>query len=177
MKYFTDGSKAGLRWILYFFVLCLLCLCARLLICALWSPVGKGLTSLLSFVVSNCEFVTFPLVSWVRCGTLIFPQTFVNIFYKTHTNQNGTGILIKNSRVYRTRAELTQADLTQADLTQGGVEPHLLGKGWPLGSCVWCLIVIFVTNSCGVLGQVWYLIALIPDLCRISYFTYLQVIK
>ena len=22
-----------------------------------------------SFVVSNCEFVTFPLVSWVRCGT------------------------------------------------------------------------------------------------------------
>ena len=23
----------------------------------------------LSFVVSNCEFVTFPLVSLVRCGT------------------------------------------------------------------------------------------------------------
>ena len=36
---------------------------------ALWSPVGKGLTSWLSFVVSNCEFVTFPLVSLVRCGT------------------------------------------------------------------------------------------------------------
>ena len=30
---------------------------------------GKGLTSWLSFVVSNCGFVTFPLVSWVRCGT------------------------------------------------------------------------------------------------------------
>ena len=41
----------------------------RLLICALWSPAGKGLTSWLSFVVSSCEFVTFPLVSWVRCGT------------------------------------------------------------------------------------------------------------
>ena len=27
------------------------------------------LTSWLSFVVFNCEFVTFPLVSWVRCGT------------------------------------------------------------------------------------------------------------
>ena len=27
------------------------------------------LTSWLSFVMSNCEFVTFPLVSWVRCGT------------------------------------------------------------------------------------------------------------
>ena len=35
----------------------------------LWPPAGKGLTSWLSFVVSNCEFVTFPLVSWVRCGT------------------------------------------------------------------------------------------------------------
>ena len=52
-----------------FSVFCLLCLCARLFICALWSPAGKGLTSWLSFVVSNCEFVTFPLVSWVRCGT------------------------------------------------------------------------------------------------------------
>ena len=33
-------------------VLCLLCLCARLFICALWSPAGKELTSWLSFVVS-----------------------------------------------------------------------------------------------------------------------------
>ena len=54
---------------MYFSVLCLLCLCARLFICALLSPAGKGLTSLLSFVVSNCEFVTFPLVSLVRCDT------------------------------------------------------------------------------------------------------------
>ena len=52
-----------------FSVLCLLCLCARLFICALWSPAGKGLTSWLSFEVSYCEFVTFPLVSWVSCGT------------------------------------------------------------------------------------------------------------
>ena len=55
-------------------LLCFFCLvfamsfCASV-ICALWSPAGKGLTSWLSFVVSNCEFVTFPLVSWVRCGT------------------------------------------------------------------------------------------------------------
>ena len=50
-------------------VLCLLWLCARLFICALWSPAGKELTSLLSFVMSGCEFVTFPLVFRVRCGT------------------------------------------------------------------------------------------------------------
>ena len=41
-----------------FSVLSLLCLCALLFICALWSPVWKGLTSWLSFVVYNCEFVT-----------------------------------------------------------------------------------------------------------------------
>ena len=35
---------------------------------ALCTPPGKGLTSWLSFVMSNCEIVTFPLVSWVRCG-------------------------------------------------------------------------------------------------------------
>ena len=33
------------------------------------SPAGKGLTSWFLFVVYNCEFVTFPLVSWVKCGT------------------------------------------------------------------------------------------------------------
>ena len=32
-------------------VLCLLCLCVRLFICASWSPAGKGLTSWLLFVV------------------------------------------------------------------------------------------------------------------------------
>ena len=57
---------------MFFSVLCLLCICMRLFICALWSPAGKGLTSWLSFVMSNCEFVTFPLVSWVRCGTWLY---------------------------------------------------------------------------------------------------------
>ena len=41
-------------------VLCLLCLCTRLFMCALWSPAGKWLTSWLSFVASKCELVTFP---------------------------------------------------------------------------------------------------------------------
>ena len=52
--------------LLCFSVLCLLCLCESLFICALWSPAGKGLTSWLSFVVSYCEFVTFTLVSLVE---------------------------------------------------------------------------------------------------------------
>ena len=50
----------------------LLCFHARLFVDAMWSPSEKGLTSWLSFVMSNCDIVTFPLVSWVRChGCLI----------------------------------------------------------------------------------------------------------
>ena len=54
---------------MFLFCLVIAMFCARLFICALWSHAGKGLTSWLSFVVSNYEFVTFPLVSWVMCGT------------------------------------------------------------------------------------------------------------
>ena len=53
----------------FFCLMFVLPLCAHVFICALWLPAVKGLTSWLSFVVYNCEFVTFPLVSWVRCGT------------------------------------------------------------------------------------------------------------
>ena len=48
------------------FLFCLefaMSLCAS--VYALWSSAGNRLTSWLSFVVS----LTFPLVSWVRCGT------------------------------------------------------------------------------------------------------------
>ena len=34
----------------------------------------------------------------------------------------------------------------------------------------------FVTFLCGILGQVWYLIVLIPDLCHLSYFG-VQILK
>ena len=72
VKYFTGLSKAVLLlWIFYvlFSALFLLCFRVRLFICALWSPAWKILTYWLLFVVSNCEFVTIPLVSWVRCVT------------------------------------------------------------------------------------------------------------
>ena len=42
------------------------------------------------------------------------------------------------------------------------------------GLTSWLLFVmfncVFVTFLCGILGQVWYLIVLIPDLCPLSYF-------
>ena len=32
------------------------------------------------------------------------------------------------------------------------------------------LVCVFVTFPCGILGQLWYLIVLIPDLCHLSFF-------
>ena len=64
---FVSGSKAVLLlWIFYVFFLS--CVCYAFVHVCLYVPcghiAGKRLTSWLSFVVSNCEFVTFPLVSW-----------------------------------------------------------------------------------------------------------------
>ena len=46
---------------LSYFCLVLLCFHACLFVDALWSPAGEGLTSWLSFVMSNCDVVTFPI--------------------------------------------------------------------------------------------------------------------
>ena len=62
-----------LLWIIYVIsVLFLLCFRACSFINALWSSAGNGLKSWLSFVMSNCEVVTFPLVSWVTCGARLY---------------------------------------------------------------------------------------------------------
>ena len=53
---------------LCYFSFALLCFRERLFIDVLWSLAGKGLTYWLPFVMSNYEFVSFPLVSCVRCG-------------------------------------------------------------------------------------------------------------
>ena len=50
--------------------LCCFCLKFVMHLCAsVYLCIVVRLTSWLSFVVSNCEIVTFPFVSWVRCGT------------------------------------------------------------------------------------------------------------
>ena len=89
-----QGGTSFVDLLCFCSVLCLLCFCARLFICALWSPAGKGLTSWLSIVVSNCEFVTFPLVSWVSCGIwlyrfLIFAPLLT--FFQKETVSDGEG--------------------------------------------------------------------------------------
>ena len=78
--YFFCGS------FMFFSVLCLLCLSRVCLFVPCGHLLGKGW---LSFVVSNCEFITFPLVTWVRCGTwlywfLIFAP-LLTLFHKPYT--------------------------------------------------------------------------------------------
>ena len=69
-KYFTDRSRVLLLlWIFYVFsVLCLLCLCVTVCLCL--KVTCRERADPLALVCGvYCEFVTFPLVSWVRCGT------------------------------------------------------------------------------------------------------------
>ena len=65
---------------------------SRLFIAALCSPAGKGLTSWLLFVVSNCNFVTFPcgILGQVWCLIVLIPDlchlsyfiwTFFGLFF------------------------------------------------------------------------------------------------
>ena len=61
-----DLPNKEIQFMLFLFVL--LCFHARLFVDALWSPAGEALTSWLSFVMFNCDVVTFLLVPWVRCG-------------------------------------------------------------------------------------------------------------
>ena len=56
-----QGGTSFVDLLCFCSVLCLLCLCARLFVCALWSPAGKGLTFWLSFVVST---VSLSLSHW-----------------------------------------------------------------------------------------------------------------
>ena len=74
VKYFYWPFQGGASFADHLRYLCLVLLYfrARMFIDALWSPAWKGLTSWPSFVMSNCEVVTFPLVSWVRCGAWLY---------------------------------------------------------------------------------------------------------
>ena len=81
--------QGGTSFVDFFFLSCVCYAFVRVCYCASWSPAGKGLTFWLSFVVSNCKFVTFPLVSWVICGTwlyrfLIFAPLLTFFYFHEH---------------------------------------------------------------------------------------------
>ena len=135
-------------WIFYVFsVLFLLCLFTCLFICALWSPVGKGLTSWLSFVVSNCEFVTFPLVSCVRCGTWLYWFLIFAPLLTMALTSAWVKIL-----------------LCIVVLKQGLIRYKNIPLCWSGADTRVCYFPI------GILCQVWYLIVSIPYLCTLTYY-------
>ena len=135
-------------------VLCLLCLCARLFICALWSPAGKERTSWLSFVVSNCEFVTFPLVSWVRCGTwlyrfLIFaPLLTFRMYSSLRHNDYGGGCskwLPKSQKLYKELNVRFYAVLNSLNELEKLVRWEALSRIYHFFAMCWIYCIIQVT--------------------------------
>ena len=86
---------------MFFSVLCLLCLFTHLFICALRSPAGKGLTSWLSFVVSNCEFVTFPIGILGQVWYLIvsIPDLCTLTYFVYVANRNAEYVHVVHTRV------------------------------------------------------------------------------
>ena len=86
-----QGGTSLVDLLCFFSVLCLICLCERLFICALWSPAGKGLTSWLSFVVSNCKFVTFSIgiLSQVWYLIVSIPDLCTLTYFYIGTNAHG----------------------------------------------------------------------------------------
>ena len=71
VKYFTDCSKVVLLLWIFMFLFCLvfaMSLCASVYMCFVVTCWERA--DLLALVCDVCcEFVTFPLVFWVRCGT------------------------------------------------------------------------------------------------------------
>ena len=103
-----------------------------------------------------CEFVTFPLVSWVRCGTwlyrfLIFAPllTLIHTWIKGEVGAVKPGlspsvnILLTVPRRYFSRGSfmffLSCVCYVFMYVCLYVLCGHLLGKGWPLGSRLWCL--------------------------------------
>ena len=77
-------STSFVETLCFFSVLCLLPLCSSVYMCHVVTCWERADLFWLSFLVSNCEFVTFPLVSWVKCGTglhrfLIFAPLLTSI--------------------------------------------------------------------------------------------------
>ena len=89
-------SKAVLLlWIYYVFFLS--CVCYAFVCVYLYVPCGHLLES-------SCEFVTFPLVSWVRCGTLLY--RFLIFAPLLTLNQKSTFLFMQHSRTVQTQIQM-----------------------------------------------------------------------
>ena len=139
-----------------------------------------------------CEFVTFPLVSWVRCGTwlyrfLIFATLLLSCKPIIYVSWSTSELRVRLAPLNRFKPSSKifywpfQGGTSFVDILcfcsvlcllcfvrvcLYVLCGHLLGKGWTLGSRLWCLLWV-CHFPIGILGQVWYLIVSIPDLCNL----------
>ena len=67
---------------MFLFCLVFAMFCARLFICASWSPAGKGLTSWLSFVVSSVCHFPIGILGRVWCLILSIPDLCNFTYFK-----------------------------------------------------------------------------------------------
>ena len=71
-------------------LLCFLSCVARMFICVLWSPPGKGLNSWLSFVVSICEVCHFPIgiLGQVRYWIVSIPDLCTFTYFGVYVEED-----------------------------------------------------------------------------------------
>ena len=166
-EYFIDRSNAVLLlWIVFVsYASCWCVLCYR---GCLLQPCGHLLGKSWPFGCRVCcgflSFGTFPNVSWStsQLRARLAPWNWFKPSSKNIFTDRSKAVLLLwiICAIY----VLCLSCFRVCTLLPFG---HLLGKGWPIGFCLWCLNVFFVTFPCGTLGQVWHLIVSIPDLCRL----------
>ena len=87
-----QGGTSFVDLLCFCSVLCLLCLCASVYMCFVVTCWERA--DLLALVCGVfCEFVTFPLVSWVRCGTwlyrfLIFAPLLTLLLFQAYESES-----------------------------------------------------------------------------------------
>ena len=86
---------------MFFSVLCLLCLCARLFICALWSPAGKGLifAPLLTLRNLQTHTVNYLLQKLYDVKSILFFSSTKIQYYSHHVSKfhNNTLVIMQNT--------------------------------------------------------------------------------
>ena len=141
--------------------------CAHLFICALWSPAGKGLTSWLSFVVSSVSLLLshwYPgsgvvlvcIDSWSLHHYLLSCKPNIYVSWSTFEIRVRLAPLNRfkpSSKIFNWPFQggtffcgsfmffLSCVCYSFVRLCLYVLCGHLLGKGWPLGSRLWCLTV------------------------------------
>ena len=86
-----QGGTSFVDLLCFCSVLCLLCLCARLFICALWWPAGKGLTSCLWCLLWVCHFPIGILGKvWYLIVSIPDLCTLTYFIYRKHWGPDGS---------------------------------------------------------------------------------------